>query len=107
MQLENQQSYGVPSPNSTVPSSAPVFERKSPPPPPHANYAPAELHDRLPSYYTALAPSRSAPWIQPCNNQVFSKLPAYITDVASLDVLTGGPCGMIFSIKKKQHGTIY
>lgn len=38
------------------------------------------LHDRLPSYYTALAPSRTAPWIPPATQQVYNKLPAYITD---------------------------
>ena len=50
-----------------------------------------ELHDRLPSYYTALASSRSAPWIPPpASQQVFNKLPAYITDIAPLD---GANCG--------------
>ena len=44
-----------------------------------------ELHDRLPGYYTALAPSRCAPWIH-SGGQVINKLPAYITDVTSLDM---------------------
>lgn len=57
-----------------------------------------ELHDRLPSYYTALAPSRSAPWISPASHQVFNKLPAYITDIAPLDSANVTTCGsLIFS----------
>jgi len=44
---------------------------------------PAQVHDRLPTYYTALAPSGSTPWVQPPAQQVINKLPAYITDVAS------------------------
>ncbi len=59
-----------------------------------------ELHDRLPSYYTALASSCSAPWIQPSHaTQVFNKLPAYITDVATQDpdTLAGeGPFGTLY-----------
>lgn len=53
-----------------------------------------ELHDRLPSYYTALAPSRSAPWIPPASQQVFNKLPAYITDIAPLDAADVATCGI-------------
>ena len=56
-----------------------------------------ELHDRLPSYYTALAPSYSAPWIQQSSNgQVFNKLPAYITDVATMDALPPGSSGTYY-----------
>ena len=47
-----------------------------------------ELHDRLPNYYTALAPSSSAPWRgeevpSPHHCQVFNKLPDYITDMST------------------------
>lgn len=48
--------------------------------PPESSQHPQELHDRLPSYYTALAPCRSSPWIPQAAQQVFNKLPAYITD---------------------------
>lgn len=44
-----------------------------------------QLHDRLPSYYTACASSKTAPWIQNSPQQFFNKLPAYITDVATLE----------------------
>jgi len=43
------------------------------------------MHDRLPSYYTALASSSSAPWIPPATHQVYNKLPDYITDVSAMD----------------------
>lgn len=63
-----------------------------------------ELHDRLPSYYTALAPSRSAPWIPPSSQLVFNKLPAYITDMAPLDVATisDNACGSVGQPGKKK-----
>ena len=47
--------------------------------------SPTQTLDRVPSYYTALAPSGSTPWIQPPAQQVINKLPAYITDLASSD----------------------
>nr|WEU39129.1 NIES ABC protein [Daphnia magna] len=63
-----------------------------------------ELHDRLPSYYTALAPSRSAPWIPPSSQLVFNKLPAYITDMAPLDVavISDNACGSVGQPGKKK-----
>lgn len=53
--------------------------------------SPTQTLDRVPSYYTALAPSGSTPWIQPPAQQVINKLPAYITDLASSDAAEGGP----------------
>lgn len=44
---------------------------------------PAQVHDPIPAYYTAIAPSGSTQWVQPPAQQVINKLPAYITDVAS------------------------
>lgn len=52
---------------------------------PGGSFSPDQLHDRLPSYYTACATSKSAPWIQPAAQSLFNKLPAYITDVATLE----------------------
>lgn len=63
-----------------------------------------ELHDRLPSYYTALGSSRSAPWIPPSSQLVFNKLPAYITDLAPLDVavMSDAACGSVGQPGKKK-----
>ncbi len=63
-----------------------------------------ELHDRLPSYYTALASSRSAPWMPPASQLVFNKLPAYITDMAPLDAATTSDtaCGSVGQPGKKK-----
>ncbi|XP_046648283.1 peroxisome proliferator-activated receptor gamma coactivator 1-alpha-like [Daphnia pulicaria] len=63
-----------------------------------------ELHDRLPSYYTALASSRSAPWMPPASQLVFNKLPAYITDMAPLDAATtsDSACGSVGQPGKKK-----
>ena len=57
------------------------------------------MHDRLPSYYTALASSSSAPWIPPATHQVYNKLPDYITDVSAMDAnQTEGDSIIIFII---------
>nr|CAH0106868.1 unnamed protein product [Daphnia galeata] len=63
-----------------------------------------ELHDRLPSYYTALASSRSAPWMPPASQLVFNKLPAYITDMAPLDAAATSDtaCGSVGQPGKKK-----
>ena len=64
----------------------------------------SELHDRLPSYYTALASSRSAPWMPPASQLVFNKLPAYITDMAPLDAAATSDtaCGSVGQPGKKK-----
>ena len=56
-----------------------------------------EIHDRLPAYYTALATSRSAPWVQSQSDQhVINKLPAYLTDGVPADVdIVGGSSGKL------------